>query len=293
MPKFVGKITRGAVFNHLIDLGALGTNAPTAVTIASDRIALTTNVGEYVVDGAGGADDDIDGISGFKEGMFLLLRAATGRTHTLKDENAGAAANTDRIRLPGAIDVTFTDDECVLLYHDDTLDRWVLISGPIPAASLTAKGVVELATTAEINTGIDATRAMTPDAFAASDYGVRIGIPTCIDFTTSWTVTDGHGRFPIPPELNGMNLVDVRVYAVTAGTTGTGDVMVARDRATTIVNMLSTPVTLNSGARFASDGTIDTSNDDVNTDDVLRIDVDAIHTTPAKGLIVTLGFRIP
>ena len=33
--------------------------------------------------------------------------------------------------------------------------------------------------------------------------------------------------------------------------------------------------------------------DDVATNDVIRIDVDAVHTTPAKGLIVTLNFRLP
>ena len=38
---------------------------------------------------------------------------------------------------------------------------------------------------------------------------------------------------------------------------------------------------------------IDTFSDGVTENDVLRIDVDAVSTTPAKGLIVTLGFKLP
>lgn len=136
MPSVVGPMTRGAVFDHVLVLGALGTIAPVAKTVGTDRLALDTNVANYIVDGQGGANDDIDGISGFNEGQFLLLHAATGRTITLKDEDAGAAADTDKIRTIGGVDMPFGDDEAVLLYHDDTLDRWIVISGP--AASLNA-----------------------------------------------------------------------------------------------------------------------------------------------------------
>lgn len=123
-------MTRGAVFPHVIELNALGTDAPTAKTIATDRLALDTDVAIYIVDGEAGADDDIDGISGYNAGQFCILRAATGRTHTLKDENAGAAAAADRIRTLGGGDQAFTDDEPVFLYHDETLDRWLVVAGP-------------------------------------------------------------------------------------------------------------------------------------------------------------------
>ena len=129
MPTVVGQMTRNAVFDKIVELGGVGTDAPTPVTIATDRIALTTNKAIYIVTGAAG-NDDIDGISGFNEGQFLLLRAAVGETHTMKDEDAGAASVSDRIRLPGGTDVDIKDDESAFLYHDDTLDRWLLIAGP-------------------------------------------------------------------------------------------------------------------------------------------------------------------
>ena len=61
--------------------------------------------------------------------------------------------------------------------------------------------------------------------------------------------------------------------------------------------MLSTKITIDSGETgsdtAATAAVIDTSNDDVASWDVLRIDVDAVSTTAAKGLIVTLEFRLP
>jgi hypothetical protein len=130
MPTVVGEVTRNAVFDYIVELGGLGTAAPTAKTLSSDRLAIDTNVAVYYVAAQSGVTDDIDGISGFNEGQFIIIRAAPFATLTLKDENAGAAAATDKIRLPGAVDVSFTDDEAVFLYHDDTLDRWVLLGGP-------------------------------------------------------------------------------------------------------------------------------------------------------------------
>jgi hypothetical protein len=61
--------------------------------------------------------------------------------------------------------------------------------------------------------------------------------------------------------------------------------------------MLSTVITIDSGETGSDTGAtaavIDTGNDDVITNDLLRIDVDAISTTAPKGLIITLEFRLP
>ena len=43
----------------------------------------------------------------------------------------------------------------------------------------------------------------------------------------------------------------------------------------------------------ATAAVINASNDHVNTNDVIRVDLDAVQTTAAKGLIVTLGFQLP
>lgn len=167
------------------------------------------------------------------------------------------------------------------------------------AATDSATGVVELAIASEINTGTDATRAVTPDALAGSNLG---SVPVAIlvfDDSQNCAVGDGAGDvfFRIPSVLNGMNLVTAGMQSQTAGTTGTMDVQVARIRAGAAVDMLSTKITLDSteidSSTAATPPVINAANDDVATGDQIRIDVDAVQTTPAKGLVVTLTFQLP
>lgn len=115
------------------------------------------------------------------------------------------------------------------------------------------------------------------------------------DYTANVTTGDGKAYFRIPSKMDGMNLVDVHAEVITAGTTGTTDIQIHNvDNA---LDMLTTKLTIDS-AETGSDtaataAVINTSNDHVNTHDVIRIDVDAVSTTPPKGLIVTLEFRLP
>ena len=109
---------------------------------------------------------------------------------------------------------------------------------------------------------------------------------------TSWSTGDGKKYFHIPPELNGMNLVYVHAFDVTAGTTGVSTIQIAN--VTDSVDMLSTRITIDSGETgsntAATPAVIDTTKDDVATNDVIRIDIDGTSTTAPKGLVVTLGF---
>lgn len=115
------------------------------------------------------------------------------------------------------------------------------------------------------------------------------------DGATDTVTGDGKFYFTIPEEINGMNLVGVHAAVVTAGTTNTTDIQIAN--VTDSVDMLSTKLTIDSGetssATAATAAVIDTTKDDVVTNDLLRIDVDAVSTTPAKGLIVRLRFALP
>jgi len=153
-----------------------------------------------------------------------------------------------------------------------------------------------VATAAEINTGTEAAKAMTPDAFVASNPGVRIYTASpVIGYTTNCSTGDGKYYFHIPPYVNGMDLIYVHALCITAGTTNTMDIQIYN--LTQTADMLSTKVTIDSGETgsdtAATAYVIDTTNDDVATNDIIRIDIDAVHDTPAKGLVVTLGFRIP
>lgn len=119
------------------------------------------------------------------------------------------------------------------------------------------------------------------------------------DDSQNVAVADGAGDvfYRIPSTFDGMNLVAVAAQVQTAGTTGTTDVQIARTRSGSTVDMLSTKLTIDSTEigtlTAATPAVINTSNDDVQTGDQIRIDVDAVSTTPPKGLVVELQFRFP
>jgi len=164
-----------------------------------------------------------------------------------------------------------------------------------PAASTTAAGHAELATTAETNTGTDTGRVITPDGLAGSVHGEKVVQMVVFDFATDVATGDGKFYFHVPSSLNGMNLVAVHAEVITAGTTGTTDIQIAN--ATQATDILSTKLTIDSGETgsdtAAAAAVIDAAQDDMQTNDVLRVDVDAVSTTAPKGLIVTLTFRLP
>ena len=125
---------------------------------------------------------------------------------------------------------------------------------------------------------------------------IRRGIQMVVfDFTTDVATGNGKFYFHIDSSLGGMDLVDVHAEVITAGTTGTTDIQV--HNVTQAADMLSTVITIDSGETgsdtAATAAVIDTANDDVAQNDLIRIDVDAISTTAPQGLIVTLGFKTP
>ncbi len=96
----------------------------------------------------------------------------------------------------------------------------------------------------------------------------------------------------MPAHLDSFDLVEVHAEVITAGTTGT--IAIQIHNVDNALDMLSTKLTVDS-AETGSDtaaaaAVINTSNDHVNENDMLRIDIDTVHTTPSKGLVLTLGF---
>lgn len=161
-------------------------------------------------------------------------------------------------------------------------------------ASDSAAGIVELATAAETTTGTDAARAVTPDGLAGSDFGKAV-YPILIDAPgTTLATGDGKAFIVIPPELNGMNLVDADAFVSTVSSSGTPSFQI--HNLTDAVDMLSTNITIDASERTsytaATPPVINTANDDVATGDILRIDVDGAGTG-AKGAGVILTFQKP
>lgn len=168
---------------------------------------------------------------------------------------------------------------------------------PAVAASDTVAGVQENAIASEINTGTATTLTVTPDALAGSVFGEKSWSIAITESDTDSAVADGKVGMLIPAALNGMNLVAVVSGVHTAGTTGTTDVQARRRRVTTDADMLSTKLTIDSGETTsktaATPAVINAANDDLATGDIIFFDVDAISTTPAKGLVVTATARLP
>jgi hypothetical protein len=123
--------------------------------------------------------------------------------------------------------------------------------------------------------------------------------------TTANATGDGKIYFPVPDELDGFDLVDIIAQVVSAGTTGTLNVDLARcdPVATgnacsgTVGDMLSTNLTIDTGenksSTAAAAAVIAGAVDDIDIDDIIRIDIDAVHTTPAQGLTLLLTFSRP
>jgi len=92
-----------------------------------------------------------------------------------------------------------------------------------------------------------------------------------------------------------MNLIFVHARVITAGITSYQSMQVVN--ITDTQYMLSTAMTIEDGEvgtdTSADPGVINGALDDVAAYDLIGISVDSVHTTPAKGLIVTLGFQLP
>lgn len=153
---------------------------------------------------------------------------------------------------------------------------------------------------AVVNTGTSDVTIVTPKALADSDYSTATDITDAVnkkaviiqvvDGATDLATGDGKAYFTVPSYLNGFILKAVHARVITAGTTNTTDIQIRN--VTDTVDMLSTKITIDSGETgsdsAATAAVIDTTKDDVATNDLIAIDVDAVSTTAPKGLVVRL-----
>lgn len=159
----------------------------------------------------------------------------------------------------------------------------------IPDSSLTVKGKVELATTAEINTGTDTTRAIPVDQFVASNRNVRYVIYRVVEATTDTAIgTTKGGDFEIP--FTG-TITEIGAYVDTAGTTNLTTIDVNKNGTTIMTtNKITIDSTEKSSRTAATAATLTTTA--VTAGDLITFDIDAVQTTAAKGLTVRLGIRM-
>ncbi len=302
--------------DHLLELAVMGTgNVDTAALLArysanafSASLRFVKSRGSI---NAAGIVSDNDAIGGLH---FYVSDATDTKVlaavfEALVDDASPASNDIGAeflwSSMPGGEGDPGTRREVMRLAADGTLTLGAakLQIDSIADASVTAQGVIEVATAAEINTGTDATRAVSPDSLAGSDLG-RIDFEvTAFAPATNTATGDGKAFLHITDTVDGMNLVYVHAAVFTEGTTGTLTVAIRRTRGdtpggATTIDMLSTNITVDTGEygshSAATPAVINASNDDAAEDDFIIIDVDGVHSgTAAKGLVVTLGFRKP
>lgn len=304
--------TSAAVKDYADSLSGIGGS-----TGATDNAILRADgVGGSTVQNSGITIDDLDNVSSVNalgvgkaaaaSTAKIDLTGATTSVQGMRIEGDAAAALSFSTFVNGDSFVRFTflssgemswgsgaavadtnlyRDAANLLKTDDSFETGVDMT---VGNALSVTGTTTLATSL---TGL--LRADSGVVSVDTDFGTRYIQVVPIDFTTALTTGDGKFYIHIPAGFNGMNLTEVHAEVITAGTTGTTDIQI--HNVTDTVDMLSTKLTIDSGETgsdtAATAAVIDTANDDVATNDLIRIDVDAVSTTAPQGLLVTLGFE--
>jgi hypothetical protein len=247
-----------------------------------------------IADGSGKLDTWVSDSSTTVKGKVELATSAetiTGSDSARAVTPAGLHAKTASDTALGIVELA-TSAETIT--GTDT-GRVVTPAGlQAKVASDTALGIVELATSAEINTGTDAGRAISPDALAGSlIFGVKGFEVQIVEPATDVDTTSGVYFARIPQAMNGMNLIRAQAFTNTAGTTNATTVQVRNMTKYASNDALSTAISIASGNTVGTAGTVNTSYDDVATDDLIKIYVTAQSTTKPKGLLAVLEYQLP
>lgn len=288
-------LTGNTVIKITAQAGNLTLNVPTGTFGSSKRFYV-----QYIITASGGARTITLG-TGMSLGLGVAanLVIASGATLILTfytDDNGTSFAydgDLDASKLASA-----TPAASDLLIFADNSNSNALSQATLLASESNA-GIAEGATAAETNTGTDTARYVHPDGLAASYAGTKgVSLPLSALDTDNLATGDGQAWFTVPACMNGMNLVGIVGTVATAGSGGTLPTFnIRRVRSGSAVDMLSTALTIDltetSSITAATAAVINTSNDDVQTGDLIKLDIDAVGSTPAKGGAVALEFRLP
>lgn len=117
----------------------------------------------------------------------------------------------------------------------------------------------------------------------------------CVQLVDTGSEVDNSvvGYFPIPSTMDGMNLARATAMVDTAGTTNPTTIQIRNLTKYPSNDALTTAISIASGGTVATAGVVNTSYDDVSTNDKIRIDVTGSSTTKALGLWVVLEYQLP
>jgi hypothetical protein len=171
-------------------------------------------------------------------------------------------------------------------------------TGDEVASSKTVSGVVELATTAEIDTGTDSTRAMPVDQFVASNRNVRnIAFRLIHKDADVATGTNLAGDIKIPFDgviLQSDAAGDINWFSArvdTAGITGTMVIDVNKN-GTTIMSSNKLDIETTEQDTNTATTQPDLTTTAISAGDIITFDIDTIQATPAKGLVIYMAIRM-
>lgn len=212
--------------------------------------------------------------------------------------SSGTLTNATGLPLAGVVDSTTEalGVGTLELGHasDTTLSR--VSAGVVAVEGVNLVKENSNASAAEVNTGTSVVKFVTPDALAGSNLGIRYA-QAVLNGTTALTTSE-KVYFRIPVGLTGMNLVSVTgtVGTGATGSSSSGTPTFTVKNVTDNNQMLSTSLTIDVGeytsATAATAAVINTTYDDVVTDDLIEVAV----TTAGTGVTyatVTLGFQLP
>lgn len=113
---------------------------------------------------------------------------------------------------------------------------------------------------------------------------------------TDLTIGDKKFIFPVPISLDGAVIESVRLKVETAGITNVSEFDIDRRRGGSAVSIFTTLPTIDSNKTSTDDSAtpyvIDTSNDDLQSDDDLIININSLSTTVPKGLTVEINIAL-
>lgn len=230
-----------------------------------------------------------DGTVSSTEFQYINSLSSNAQTQLTAKAPLASPTFTGTVTMPVALTGIARMDSGVISVDAD-------VTAEVAAASVTVAGKIEVATAAEVDTGTDAGRAVSPDGLAGSNFGIKY-IIVQLNSTTALTTAE-KAYFRLPPAFTGMNLISVEANVGTgaAGSSSSGLPTFTIKNVTAAAQILSTSLTIDAGEYSSVDATtpavIDTAQDDVTANDLYEVAV----TTSGTGVTyatIELGFQLP
>lgn len=281
---------------HVIDYNAAGNkftmDAPAAGGETNSLEVVTTGIATTEIP-IGTAPDTV---------VYAALSGAVTMTNGGVVSMTANSIDSDAY-VDGSIDLAHMSSQSVdsdnivedTIVNADINSAAAIAGSKIVDATTSVEGSTEYATTAEIDTGTDSTRSMPIDQFVASKHNVARLVFTLVEKATDTaTATNIAGDFlsDIAGTILQSDTAPFYLYATnsTAGTTGTMVVDISINGTSIMTtNKLDFDTTEKTTTTAATPP--DLTDTTLAIGDIITIDIDAIHTTAAKGLTVYMAIR--